>query len=113
MKKELIVARVSVGFTAREWKAMEEAMRICFHAKSNEMLATLTSGERTMLIRNGTWAICTAIVREGFSYAPLACDLRHETEAETAERLGEPLQRQLPLADNIVPLFATDSLAAG
>jgi hypothetical protein len=105
MKRDRIICRVSVGFSQREWQIMEEALRICFHAKSDRALQTLTPRERNMLLRNGIWAISNAIVRTGFSYAPLACELRHETEAETAVRLREPLQQQLALPDNIVPLF--------
>jgi hypothetical protein len=98
---------MSIGFDEQEWAAFREALRVRYHCgQSQEALDSLTFRERASLARIAIWAVSKAIVRDGgITYLP-ACDLRPETSEETAERLGEPLQEQLPLTpDNIVPLF--------
>jgi len=114
MKKEKMVRRISVGLTQQELDAYQDALRVVYScgSETDELINQLSSRQRVELARNAIWAVCKAVVRAGCFPRALACDVRPETEEETAERLGEPLQQQLALADNIVPLFSADATAA-
>lgn len=90
MSKENLTNRISIGFGDREWQQIEQALAIFSHAQDKAVFDTLPASEMKRLIRRCVSAVCAAIIRQNFGYAPLAVDLRLETEEETRERLGKP-----------------------
>jgi hypothetical protein len=96
MKRKPFVHRLTIRFNPRETLALYHALD-CRYGKA-------TSRERGRFVRMAIWAYSSAVAQCGEGYHPgmLACDLRKETPAELAYRIGEPEQGQLPLADNII-----------
>ena len=111
MKKKSIVARVSIGLDAQTLDALEQALKVRYVARFDNV----TQRERGCFLQLAVLAYSGAVARLGKEYevSMLACDLRTETPEERAIRNGEPLQEQLAIPDNIIPLFATDCLQAG
>jgi len=100
MKKRQIVARASIGLTARELEVVDQAIALRYTVE-------ITSRTRNHFLGLAAWEYCSAMVRLDGKYnaALIACDLRMETPEELADRIGEPRQQQLNLPDNIVALF--------
>ena len=89
--KERIVRRFSIGLTAQEWVKLEKALAVCYHASPGcSVWDQVGVTERNSFVTHAIWAVATAVLKQGHSFAPLACDLRFETPEEIAERLGEP-----------------------
>lgn len=90
--REEITHRISVGFSDREWAAIEDAMRVRYLLPEEKEIDSITWRERNCFLKHAIWAVCKAIIRRNKRLRPaLACDVRDETPAEMAERLGEPL----------------------
>jgi hypothetical protein len=89
MKEQKIVTRLSIGFTKSEWKILEDALRVAYSRNDGKLSCCLSLQERNRFIKRGIWAICSAVVSEGHSFTPLACDLRPENRQETEKRLGK------------------------
>ena len=87
MEKDKIAVRVSIGFRKKEWAQLEQAMRVRYAAREDEVFDTLTRADRNQLIRHAVWAVTSAILAQDYSSAPLACDLRPETKEEYSARL--------------------------
>jgi hypothetical protein len=90
MKREKFIRRISVGLTEHELEVFDQALRVWYLARNREIFDALTTRERGSLIRKSIWAFCSAVVRQQASFT-LACDVRTETRAEIAQRLGEPI----------------------
>lgn len=107
MKKQKAVTRLSIGLNAREAKALEDAMRLYLHARSDAALATVSAGERNMMVRHALYAVCQAIVRQQVDFMPLAADIKLRTpnEAEQAEWLGSPKRETRSMRDNLLGQF--------
>jgi hypothetical protein len=110
MKRNSIVARFSVGLNKLEVEALEKAL-ITRHG-----YPCLNSRNRGAFLQIAVWAFSNAVIRSGKDYdcSMLACDVRHETPDEYADRIGEPRQQQ-QLAfppDNIVQLFPAEEANA-
>jgi hypothetical protein len=88
-----VTKRVSLGFSDREWEDLERALVQCHKLHPEQKgwgLEMLTSNERNWFMRKAIWAFAKAIIRQAWrDYVPLACDVRHETEDEMAERMGK------------------------
>ena len=102
MKKNRIVTRVSISLNAQTLDALDQALGVRYGAASY-----VTRRERGSFMGLAIFAYSIAVARLGkeYSSAMLACDVRRETPEERAFRLGEPLQQELDLPDNIVALF--------
>jgi len=66
MKRDKIISRISVGFSEREWQVIEQAMRICFHAKKRRSPADLDALGKEHAHPQRDLGICNAIVAHRF-----------------------------------------------
>ena len=87
MKKEKVIARVSVGFTQRQLDMMHAALRVRY---GNRAFEVTSRTERSNFLRLAVWGYCSAVVRQCDEYSAtmLACDVRRETDPEFAARVG-------------------------
>ena len=91
--------RVSLGFTEREWRLIQEALKVRYHTKNP--LAEMSAQERCQFLVTAIYAISAAITRQRVKLAFLACDVRPETEVEMIERMGGPVTPYFPQTNNL------------
>jgi hypothetical protein len=85
-----IAARVTLAVCQEDWDMVQEALRVMFQVPDGEDHGRYYSRqERGHFFRQCLFVVSRAIVKAGCKPAPLAVDLRHETEEETAMRIGK------------------------